>query len=147
MCRRETEAQGSPARSSPPGASRPRHYPHPLTWRLFTPTQPPGIATARQAKGGSPPHAAPDWLGHDSAHCPTPPPSPRKPPSSQAGFQISDFPQAGGPVRAHWGLSPGTVPATQIRKLRLIRREKQLVLGLTALWGARRVSRIPGSRL
>lgn len=81
----ETGAQGSPAPSFPPGASQLRHCPRSLTWPLFTPTPPPRRATEPQAEGGSS-HAAPDWLGPDSAHRTTPPLLRVRPPPPRPGL-------------------------------------------------------------
>lgn len=147
---RDNQGPGSPALSSPPGASQlPPLSPPPDLAAVYSYT---ATRNSHRTSGQRrlPPNAAPDWLIPDSAHCPAPPllregpaPSPREPPSSPARSRIS--PGREGPSRSSRGLSLGPVPAIQIRKLRLIRREKQLVFGLTARYGARRESRIPVS--
>lgn len=83
------------------------------------------------------PHATPDWLGPSPSHCPTPPPllgpPPPPPPSPASGFAAARLQsQSGRPRDFHRRLSSGPVPAVQIRKLRLIRREVRRVLGLIA---------------
>lgn len=86
-CRGRNWGRGSPALSSPSGASQLPPLSPPRDLAAVYSTLPPGIAREPQAKRR--PHASPYWLGPDSAHCPTPPRPRRRPPHmpSQPGFR------------------------------------------------------------
>lgn len=103
MQREKLEPRGSPAQCSPPGASQQPPLSLPLDLTVVYSHTATRIATRTSDPRRLSPHAAPDWLGHDPTHCPTPPPLRQSSPPSPAQFQISPG-RPSRPVHKAWYL-------------------------------------------